>query len=267
MNDEIIEMDEKDFGNIPVDERSDQPSEEERPLDTVSENAVTNEPSEEQKLLDLLKSKVKYNGEPVDIKSLDDVVTNYQKGLNYDNLKAKTEKSDNEGLEFLRERAQKSGVTIAEYIKQVKAFEEEQIRQKNERAVEEMISNGVPEEVAREVIETKALRVALQREKQELEEQRQKAEQEKQKDKEFEDFLKAYPDIDTSAIPREVFENAKNSNLLSAYREYENKLLKERIKQLEQNQENVKSSPIIPTSNGSPVNIEPKDAFLEGFDL
>ena len=63
-----------------------------------------------------------------------------------------------------------------------------------------------------------------------------------------------------------VFENAKNSNLKSAYAEYENKILKEKIKQMEQNQNNASNSVVSPTSNGSSTEQQSKDAFLDGFD-
>ena len=64
----------------------------------------------------------------------------------------------------------------------------------------------------------------------------------------------------------EVFENAKTIGLKSAYAQYENKLLKEKIKQMEQNKNNASSSVVTAISDGSPTEQESKDAFLIGFD-
>lgn len=260
-NEDIIELDEADFQDTPVEEEVESTPAVEN---TVEPKVETPAQTDEQKLLEVLKSKVKYNGNPVDISTVDDVVATYQKGLNYDNLKAKTEKSDNAVLDYINSKAKSMNMTPEQYIEKVKSYEAEQIKAKNERAIEEMTANGVPEDIAREIIETRALRESLQREKAELEEQKKLAENEKQKDKEYQDFLKAYPGIEVDKIPQEVFENAKGSNLLAAYREYENKLLKEQIKQMEQNQKNASTSVV--TAVGNTAGEESKDAFLMGFD-
>ncbi len=260
-NEDIIELDEADFQDTPVEEFEDSKPVEEHTEEPKVETPVQ---TDEQKLLEVLKSKVKYNGAPVDIPTIDDVVATYQKGLNYDNLKAKSEKSDNAVLDYINTKAKSMNMTPEQYIEKVKSYEAEQIKAKNERAIEEMTANGVPEDIAREIIETRALRESLQREKAELEEQKKLAENEKQKDKEFQDFLKAYPGIEVDKIPQEVFENAKNSNLLSAYAQYENKLLKEQLKQMEQNQKNASTSVVSPVGNTGGE--ESKDAFLMGFD-
>jgi superfamily I DNA/RNA helicase len=257
-NEDIIELDEADFQDTPVEEEVESTPAEPK----VEETKV--EQTDEQKLLELLKSKVKYNGNSVDIPTIDDVVTNYQKGLNYDALKAKSEKSENAVLDYINTKAKSMNMTPEQYIEKVKTYEAEQIKAKNEKAIAEMTANGVPEDIAREIIETRALRESLQKEKAELEEQKKLAENEKQKDKEFQEFLKAYPGIEVDKIPAEVFENAKSSNLLSAYAQYENKLLKEQLKQMEQNQKNASTSVVSPV--GNTADEESKDAFLMGFD-
>lgn len=259
--DDFIELDETDFVDTPVEEEVEAKPEEPKVEEPKVEIPVQ---TDEQKLLEVLKSKVKYNGNPVEIPTIDDVVATYQKGLNYDNLKAKTEKSDNAVLDYINSKAKSMNMTPEQYIEKVKSYEQEQIKAKNEKAIEEMTANGVPEDIAREIIETRSLRESLLKEKAELEEQKKVAENEKQKDKEFQDFLKAYPGIEVDKIPQEVFESAKSSNLLSAYREYENKLLKEQIKQMEQNQKNASTSVVLPV--GNTADEESKDAFLMGFD-
>lgn len=259
---DFFEMDENDFADTPTEEEQVQ----EETVENEETTQETTENSDEQKLLELLKSKVRYNGEAVDISSIDDVVANYQKGLNYDNLKLKQEKSENAVMNYISDVAKRMHMTPEQYIEKVKNYEQEQEKAKNEKAINEMINNGVPEEVAREVVETRAIRQTLERERAELAEQKQTLEKEKMKDKEYQEFLEMYPDIEVDKIPEEVFKNAKNSNLVSAYTQYENKLLKEKIKQMEQNNKNASSSPVTVTSNGGSTGQETKDAFLEGFD-
>lgn len=261
-DEDFFKMDESDFEDTPTEEEQVQ----EETVENEQTTQGTTEKTDEQKLLELLKSKVRYNGEEVDISSIDDVVANYQKGLNYDNLKSKQEKSENAVMNYISDVAKRMNMTPEQYIEKVKSYEQEQEKAKNEKAISEMVKNGVPEEIAREVIETKAVRQALERERAELAEQKQTLEKEKLKDKEYQEFLEMYPDVEVDKIPEEVFKNAKNSNLVSAYAQYENKLLKEKIKQMEQNHKNASSSPVTATSNGSATGQETKDAFLEGFD-
>ena len=123
------------------------------------------------------------------------------------------------------------------------------------------------EEIAKEIVETRAFRLKLKEEKAEFEKQKELLEQEKERDKEYEDFLKAYPDIKAEEIPAEVFEATKNGKSLSdAYAMYENKILKEKIKQMELNNKNASNSVVTPTSDGSGTEQQTKDAFLLGFD-
>lgn len=267
VEEDIIEMDESDFTDTPTDENEESIDNGNQEQESNSQQVETAE-TDEQKLLNVLKSKVRYNGAEVDIKSIDDVVTNYQKGLNYDNLKAKTEKSENAIIDYVNEMARKMNLTPEKYIEKVKAYETERRKAKDEQAIVEMTRNGVPEAVAREVIETRALRESLQREKADFEEQKKKLEDERSKEKEYQEFLEAYPDVDVEKLPLEVFENAEKLkiNLTSAYALYENKIIKEKLKQIEQNQKNASSSIVVPTSDGSSTQHQSKDAFLEGFD-
>lgn len=260
MNEEELELpfNEEDLLEVPTEETTEQANE------VVTEEGTENE---ESKLIDYFNSKeIKYNGEVVKVDSMDKVIDTYQKGLNYDNLKAKTEKSENAVMNYINAKAKSMNMTAEQYINRVQEYEQEQIKAKNEQAIESMVANGVPEEVAREVIETRALRESLQKEKAELEESRKTKEAEEKKDKEFDEFLKAYPDIEVDKIPAEVFENAKNSNLKTAYAEYENKLLKEKLKTLEQNQKNASSSVVTSVTGTGTVEQTSKDAFLLGFE-
>ena len=106
----------------------------------------------------------------------------------------------------------------------------------------------------------------LKNEKAEFEKQKAELQAQKDKDREYEEFLKAYPEVKAEEIPVEVFENAKSIGMRSAYAQYENKLLKEKIKQMELNNKNASTSPVTAISDGSPTEQATKDAFLEGFD-
>lgn len=263
---DFFNMDENDFTDTPSEEDEIQKEENVEENTTQKTEPPKDEKSDEQKLLSLLKSKVRYNGEEVDIKSMDDVVANYQKGLNYDNLKAKSEKSENAVMNYVISKAKSMNMTPEQYIDKVKSYEEEQKRSAQEQEVQRMMEHGVDEETARRVARTEAYMDTLKAREEELNKQEEARKAEVQKDKEYEEFLNAYPGIEVDKIPKEVFENAKNSNLKSAYAEYENKILKEKIKQMEQNQNNASNSVVSPTSNGSSTEQQSKDAFLDGFD-
>lgn len=260
---DFFNMDESDFKDTPSEEEQNQ-NEENVEENTTPKTEPLNETADEQKLLSLLKSKVRYNGEEVDIKSMDDVVANYQKGLNYDNLKAKSEKSENAVMNYVVAKAKSMNMTPEQYIDKVKSYEEEQKKNAQEQEVQRMMDRGVDEETARRVARTEAYMETLKAREEELNRQEEARKAEAQKDKEYQEFLKAYPGIEVDKIPQEVFENAKNSNLLSAYQAYENKQLKEKIKQMEQNTKNASNSLV--KQVGETANEEGKDAFLIGFD-
>ena len=253
---DFFQMDEADFQDTPI--------EEEEKVQEEAKDEQKEETTDEEKLLAVLKQKVKYNGESVDIKSIDDVVANYQKGLNYDNLKAKSEKSDNAVIDYVTSKARSMNMTPEQYIDKVKSYEEEQKKNAQEQEVQKMVERGVDEETARRVARTEAYMETLKAREEELNRQEEARKAEAQKDKEYQEFLKAYPGIEVDKIPQEVFESAKGSNLLSAYQAYENKQLKEKIKQLEQNTKNASNSLVKPV--GETANEEGKDAFLIGFD-
>lgn len=256
-----------DFEDTPTEETEGDAENSTEQTSNAEETAEQQGQTEEQKLLNYLNSKgIKYNGENVKIEKLDDLIATYQKGLNYDKIKSKTEETENEVVSFIGERAQKAGLSVKDYIKQVQKFEEEQKKAIEEQSVQAMMEHGVDEETARRVARTEAYMETLRVKEEELNKQVEARKAEEKQNKEYEEFLKAYPEIEAEKIPVEVFENARNSNLKTAYAEYENKLLKEKIKQLEQNQKNASSSIVTTVSDKGAVEQEGKDAFLIGFD-
>ena len=141
---------------------------------TESEETTDEEDEDNYKaLLDKLSKKVKYNKESVQIDSIDDVVNNYQKGLNYDKLAEKLNNLENsKAMSYIHNKAEELGMSIDEYMEQVENYEKEQEKQKEQERLEEMISNGVPEDIAKEVVATSQLRKELQAEKNKLEQEK-----------------------------------------------------------------------------------------------
>ena len=236
---------------------------------TPSEADTKDKVAEEQekKLLEYMNSKgIKYNGENVTVNSIDDLINTYQKGLNYDKVKAKAEAEDNEVTNYVKEKADALGITPSQYIQRVRDYEKQKEQEQMQRDIQNMVSNGVDAETARRVAEAEAARKEWEKEKAELQKIRAEEEQRKKENEEYENFIKAHPEVKPNEIPAEVFQEAKEIGLNGAYLKYENKLLNERIKQLELNNQNASSSPVRLTSDGSSVEQESKDAFLEGFD-
>lgn len=232
--------------------------------ETESEEAVE---VDYKPLLEALSKKVKYNGESVNIESIDDLVTNFQKGLNYDKKQEQYENLQNSKVEqYVSKKAKELGMSVDEYIEQVENYEREQEKAKEKARLEEMISNGVPEDVAKEVIATSQLRKQLQEKENALKEQEEKTKAENDKNKQYADFVEQFPNVKPEDIPKEVFENAQNSNLVSAYKDWLIKDLETKLQIQKQNAKNANSAIGSITETGQTKKQEPTDLFLEGFD-
>lgn len=238
-------------------------------LETGEENQT--EPKEESKedfksLLDELSKKVKYNKEAVQIESIDDVVNNYQKGLNYDKLVEKLNNLENsKAMSYINNKAEELGMSVDEYMDQVENYEKEQQKQREQEKLDDMIANGVPEDVAKEVIATSQLRKELQAEKNKLEKEKKEKQDKESKDKEYADFIKEFPEIKPDDIPKEVFAEAENSSLREAYMKYQLEEQKKQIEILKKQNENKSSSVGSTTEFGGKEN-KSSDPFLAGFD-
>ena len=238
-------------------------------LENGEENQT--EPKEESKedfksLLDELSKKVKYNKESVQIESIDDVVNNYQKGLNYDKLVEKLNNLENsKAMSYINNKAEELGMSVDEYMDQVENYEKEQQKQREQEKLEDMIANGVPEDVAKEVIATSQLRKELQAEKNKLEKEKKEKQDKESKDKEYADFIKEFPEIKPDDIPKEVFAEAENSSLREAYMKYQLEEQKKQIEILKKQNENKSSSVGSTTEFGGKEN-KSSDPFLAGFD-
>ena len=238
---EDIKIDEEEM--ILPDDFEDIPTLEENgnnPETNVEQTSETEVPAQqgvtEEQVLEFLNNRgLKYNGEAVRIEKFDDLVSTYQKGLNYDKVKAKADadKDNEDVLSYITSKAQSMGISAKDYIQKVKDFEKQQEQAKIEQHTQSLIDRGIDEETARSVAETRAYMEQLKNEKAEFEKQKAELQAQKDKDREYEEFLKAYPEVKAEEIPVEVFENAKSIGMKSAYAQYENKLLKEKIKQME----------------------------------
>lgn len=93
---------------------------------------------EDKRFLEYLNKKgiIKFNGENVQVKDINDLVSNYQKGLNYD----KHEADQKDALDYIKDKASKLGISTKEYIGRVKAYEEEQKKKSQEADVERYVN-------------------------------------------------------------------------------------------------------------------------------
>ena len=218
-------------------------------------------------LLEALSKKVKYNGESVNIDNIEDLITNYQKGLNYDKKQEQYENLQNSKVEqYVSKKAKELGMSVDEYIEQVENYEKEQEREKEQARLEEMINNGVPEDVAKEVIATSQLRKQLQEKENALKEQEEKAKAENDKNKQYADFVEQFPNVEPESIPKEVFEKAQETNLVSAYKDWLIKDLETKLQIKEQNEKNASRAIGSVTDTGTTQKQGPIDPFLEGFN-
>lgn len=282
-NDEV-ELNDADFDsgfNEEFDDVEDTNAEVNTPVETeeveeteVQDDEDTKQEDKEQKdeldftpLLSELSKKIKYKDEEIKIDNLEDVITNYQKGKNYDTLQEKLSNLENsEELQYIKELAKENGMQPKEYIKAVREYQEQQKLAKEQEELGEMISNGVPEHIAKKVIETNKVAKELQEEKLQLKKEREEKAQQEKKDAEYLEFLAKYPNVKVGDIPKEVFDNAKSSNLKTAYTEYLLDLKEKEIQKLK-NQEKVKqTSPVKGVTQYGNVQKEKVDPFEKGFD-
>lgn len=218
-------------------------------------------------LLEALSKKVKYNGESVKVDSIDDLITNFQKGLNYDKKNEQYEALQNSKVEqYVSKKAKELGLTVDEYIEQVEEYEAEQEKIREQERLEEMVNNGVPEDVAREVIATSQLRKQLQAKENELKEREEIENAKHKEEQEYADFVAAFPDVKAENIPKEVYEAAQHSNLTSAYKDWLIKDLQTKLSIQQTNSKNAQSAIGSVTESGPTKKNEPTDLFLEGFD-
>lgn len=274
-NDNIVDDDDF-FGDVDNEVIAEQSgNQEENSGDSEEENQTETDSKEEEKeeeldykpFLEALSKKAKYNKESVEVKDFEEVVNNFQKGLNYDKMVEKYNNLENsKAFSYVSKKAQELGITVDEYMDQVEAYEQEQEKAREQERLDEMIANGVPEDVAKEVIATSQLRKQLQEEKNQLEKEKKAREDKEKENQEYLDFLEAFPDVKAEDIPKEVYAEARKSNLTTAYMKWQNAELKKQVDRLKQNEKNISSSVGSTTQFGSEDETGKTDLFLEGFN-
>lgn len=251
--------------NTEEDDSQSSEDESEKPSEDSEDNKETDE-VDFKPLLDALSGKIKYNKENVTVESLEDLINGYQKGLNYDKKLQELENLQNSKLEkYAKQKASELGITVDEYMDRVEQYEKDQQKAQEEEQLEEMLSNGVPEAIAREVIATGQLRKQLQAKENELKAKEEAQAKEAEKNREYEQFLKDFPDVNPEDIPKEVFEDAEGSSLSSAYMKWQVKELQKQLEVAKQNEKNKEASVGGVTETGPTKEKHERDPFLEGF--
>lgn len=271
---ETMESDDDFFAEIDdevIKEESNENDEAEQSEETEESKPSESEESKDEvdftPLLKALSGKIKYNKEEVNVDSIEDLITGYQKGLNYDKKLQELENLQNSKLEkYAKSKAEELGITVDEYMDRVEQYEKDQQKAREEEQLEEMINNGVPDSIAREVIATSQLRRELQKKENELKAREEAQAKEKAKNKEYEDFLKEFPDVNPEDIPKEVFENAENSSLSNAYMKWQLKELQNQLSIAKTNEKNKEAVVGGITDTGPTKENHEVDLFLEGFN-
>lgn len=258
---------EKTNGEEDTNSEEEETNEAEVPSEASEDNSKSEQEVDFKPLLDALKGKIKYNKEEVTPESLEDLIENYQKGLNYDKKVQELDNLQNSRLErYAKEKADALGISVDEYMNQVEAYEKQQERQREADELEDLINAGTPESIAKELIASRQQRKQIQQELNDIKAEREADKKEKEKNKEYQDFLKEFPEVNPESIPKEVFEDAENSSLKEAYMKWKLKELEKEISISKTNEKNKKSSVGSTTDTGTTNEKHERDLFLEGFE-
>lgn len=205
--------------------------------------------------------KLKYNHEELEL-PLEEVTRYAQMGMNYDKVQARLQELENDPrLSFVENLAKENGFDNPnDFLKEF------QVQQEQAR-LDELIQQNIPEEYAKEMLESRRFREEQQRER-ELQQQQQ-AEQ-RQYVEFFETFRQANGkdfNPETDKIPQEVLDaNAQGVPLKYAYMEHHNKQLQQQLQVYKQNESNKKKAPVGNITKHGSTEIAGEDDFLSGFD-
>ncbi|MFC0235497.1 hypothetical protein [Fictibacillus phosphorivorans] len=253
---------------LPDDFQADQPQSEEvlQEQEPVSEELDTLEPDQTEELEqpqltpEQLKFKVKYNHEEQEL-GYEEAVPLIQKGMNYDKLQERIQQFESDPrLAFIEELAQENNMSTEEFINTVK-------ESRQQRELDELIQQNIPEEYAKEMLESRKFR------EQQKAEQRAK-EDEAKKNAEFVEFFDYFKqsqgkdfDPDNDQIPQEVWElNAQGVPMKYAYMEHHNKQLQSKLSSFKQNEVNAKRAPVGSLTTHGSTEVASEDDFLKGFN-
>lgn len=229
----------------------------ETPVDAVVD---TNEPEQAEEAPEIPTFKVKYNHEEQEI-SYDDAIPLIQKGMNYDKVQERLQALETDPrLAFVEELAREENMTVDQYLNAVNEYREQE-------RLNQLVQQNIPEELAREILETRKFRDEIKTEKQ------TKAEEEKRNAdfQQFFDYFKQANGRDfvpnKDEIPQEVWSaNANGVPLKYAYMEHHNNELKSQLQVFKQNESNATKAPIGGVSTHGSTETAAEDDFMRGFN-
>lgn len=193
--------------------------------------------------------------------TLDQMKELAQKGRDYDHVRQERDKlrTDHSGteaqMEFLKELADRAGLTIEEQIDRT-------------RALWLQIDEA---DKGNDISETEALQ-RVQRNKKSKAEKTEENGEDAKLNPQIDRFLKVYPNVQATDIPKEVWDTAAtlDGDILSAYQAYEIKKLKEEKTQREaaakKKQQNERNETRSAGSRKSAGSGKAKDDFDDGWD-
>jgi predicted ATP-dependent protease len=258
-------MSEFDDAILPDDFESDLPQSDEiteEPTELVEDNLEPSVETEQQQpqVEQPLTFKVKYNKEEQEL-TYDDAVPLIQKGMNYDKMQERLQALESDPrLNFVEGLARQQGMNVDEYLQAVQEFQQQE-------ELNTLIQQNIPEEYAREMLETRKFREQIEAER------KTKSEQERQ-NAEYNDFFHYFKgangrdyDANTDQIPQEVWDiHANGVPLKYAYMEHHSNQLASQVKVLKHNESNKKKAPIASLSAHGSQEVASEDDFLRGFN-
>jgi hypothetical protein len=226
--------------------------------DSTQEVESTEQSTEQPEQTPFLK--VKYNKEEMELDE-ERARELAQKGLNYDKTLERLQALESDPrLAFIEQLASQHNMTPQEYIEAVK-------QQQEQERINQLVEQGISEEIAQELLENRKFREQFDAEK------KAKAEEEK-KNADYNEFFDYYreangrdfvPNQDT--IPQSVWDaTEKGVPLKFAYMMHENSQLRNQLTTLKQNESNAKKAPVGSVTAHGGNQIESEDDFLAGFN-
>lgn len=241
-------------------EAPEQPEVQEEPVEPVEDTKPT-EPTEEpveEPIQPFLR--VKYNKEELELDQ-DRAKELAQKGLNYDKLQERYQALESDPrLSFVEELARQHGMDVNEYVEAVRQHQEQE-------RINELVQQGISEELAQEMLENRKFRDQFEAEKKAKEEQTKK-------DAQYQEFFNYFREANgrefvpnQDEIPPAVWQAHESGVPLKyAFMEHQNNQYKTQIQMLQQNKENEKKAPIGSLSAHGSQEVASEDDFLKGFN-
>lgn len=208
--------------------------------------------------------KIKYNGSER-VLSYDEAVTLAQKGMNYDKLLNNYDSLRNSPeLKIFDKQAESLNMSRKEYAEYLDSFQLKSLENKALQQLQEAYPDS-DVNVLKQLAKNEVDNYLRNREN---EEYQRELESKKIEDDEIssqiERFINVYPEVDIEHLPQEVLEYmVQGEDILSAYRAYENNLLRNRLAAQETNNKNKNKAVGNLTSNNSSDN--ESDYFLLGL--